>query len=115
MEGSAALAKKKHFDNDCWRDFKPGSWTNTIDVRNFIVLNATAYPGDETFLTEASKRTKAVWAKLRPYFKAEQKQGVLDVDAKPPSTMLAHEAGYIDRENELIVGLQTDKPFKRAI
>src|SRR5262249_40794446 len=61
------------------------------------------------------KRTKAVWAKLQPFFKDEQKKGVLAVDAKTPSTMLAHKAGYIDRENEVIVGLQTDQPFKRAI
>ena len=62
-----------------------------------------------------SKRTKAVWAKLQPFFQEEQKRGVLAVDAKTPSTMLAHKAGYIDRDNEVIVGLQTDQPFKRAI
>ena len=66
-------------------------------------------------MAPASKRTKAVWAKLQPYFKDEQKKGVLAVDAKTPSTLLAHKAGYIDRENEVIVGLQTDQPFKRAI
>src|SRR4029077_8351837 len=115
MEGSAALAKKRHADVDCWRNFKPGSWTSSIDVRNFIVLNAKPYLGDEKFLVPASKRTKAVWAKLQPYFKEEQKKGVLAVDAKTPSTMLAHKAGYIDKENEVIVGLQTDQPFKRAI
>jgi formate C-acetyltransferase len=62
-----------------------------------------------------SKRTKAVWAKLQPFFQDERKRGVLAVDAKTPSTMLAHKAGYIDRDNEVIVGLQTDEPFKRAI
>ena len=71
--------------------------------------------GDEKFLAGPTKRTKAVWAKLQPYFKEEQKKGVLAVDAKTPSTLLAHKAGYIDRDNEVIVGLQTDQPFKRAI
>src|SRR5208283_1852192 len=60
-------------------------------------------------------RTKAVWAKLLPYFEAERQKGVLAVDADSPSTVLAHRAGYIDRDNEVIVGLQTDQPFKRAI
>jgi formate C-acetyltransferase len=75
----------------------------------------TPYDGDESFLAGPSKRTKAVWDKLQPYFRDEQKKGVLAVDAKNPSTLLAHKAGYIDRANEVIVGLQTDQPFKRAI
>ena len=69
----------------------------------------------KSFLAAPSKRTKEVWAKLQPFFKEEQKKGVLAVDTKTPSTLLAHKAGYIDRENEIIVGLQTDQPFKRAI
>jgi formate C-acetyltransferase len=84
-------------------------------VRDFIARNATPYSADEKFLAGPSKRTKAVWEKLRPYFQDEQKKGVLAVDAHTPSTMLAHKAGYIDKENEVIVGLQTDQPFKRAI
>jgi formate C-acetyltransferase len=111
---ATALAKTQK-DESSWRGFKPGSWSTTIDVRDFIVTNATAYTGDEKFLAGPSKRTQAVWAKLQPYFKAEQKKGVLAVDAKNPSTLLAHKAGYIDRDNEIIVGLQTDEPFKRAI
>src|SRR5215211_6424858 len=114
MEGTAALSKSVKNERS-WREFKPGSWRNSIDVRDFIVRNAKSYDGDETFLAAASERTKAVWAKLQPYFKEEQKKGVLAVDAKNPSTLLAHKAGYIDRKNELIVGLQTDSPFKRAI
>ncbi|MFZ0102777.1 MAG: formate C-acetyltransferase, partial [Pseudolabrys sp.] len=81
----------------------------------FIVRNVTPYAGDEKFLAGPSKRTKAVWDKLQPYFQEERKKGVLAVDAKTPSTLLAHKPGYIDRDNELIVGLQTDQPFKRAI
>jgi len=114
MEGTAALSKAAK-DATAWRDFKPGPWLDSIDVRDFIVRNATPYTGDETFLAGPSKRTEAVWAKLQPYFREEQKKGVLAVDAKTPSTLLAHKAGYIDRDNEVIVGLQTDAPFKRAI
>ncbi len=114
MQATAALAKNP-VKTDCWRSFKPGSWRTTIDVRDFIISNVTPYPGDERFLADASTRTKAVWAKLQPFFQEERKKGVLAVDAKNPSTMLAHKPGYIDRANEVIVGLQTDQPFKRAI
>ena len=114
MEASAAKSKTAK-DEDCWRDFKPGQWRNSVDIRDFINCNVTSYSGDEKFLAAPSKRTQAVWAKLQPYFKDEQKKGVLAVDAKTPSTLLAHKAGYIDRDNEVIVGLQTDQPFKRAI
>ncbi len=102
-------------EKDCWRGFKPGPWATAIDVRDFIVRNATPYTGDEKFLAGPSKRTMAVWDKLQPYFQEERKKGVLAVDAKTPSTLLAHKAGYIDKGNEVIVGLQTDQPFKRAI
>jgi formate C-acetyltransferase len=100
---------------DCWKGFLPGDWLTSINVRDFIVRNVKPYTGNEDFLASASPRTKAVWAKLQPYFADERKKGVLAVDAQNPSTMLAHKAGYIDRENEVIVGLQTDEPFKRAI
>ncbi|MGE5165552.1 MAG: pyruvate formate lyase family protein [Sphingobacteriales bacterium] len=84
-------------------------------MRDFIVRNVTPYDGDEKFLAPASIRTKAVWEKLQPYFQAERNKGVLAVDAKNPSTMLAHKPGYIDRDNEAIVGLQTNEPLNRAI
>jgi formate C-acetyltransferase len=119
MTSHAALAKKpadkSRTDQDPWRGFNPGDWRTAIDVRNFIVRNVTPYTGDESFLASSTPRTKAVWAKLQSYFKDEQKKGVLAVDAKTPSNLLAHKAGYIDRDNEIIVGLQTDQPFKRAI
>ena len=114
MEDSAALSSSDN-SKKCWRDFRAGSWCDAIDVRDFIVRNVTPYTADDKFLAEPSKRTKAVWDKLQPYFQAERKKGVLAVDARTPSTVLAHKAGYIDRENEVIVGLQTDEPFKRAI
>jgi formate C-acetyltransferase len=110
-----AAASKDRVVEDCWRSLKAGNWCTTIDVRDFIVRNVTPYDGDEKFLAGLSKRTKAVWDKLQPYFQEERKKGVLAADAKTPSTMLAHKPGYIDRDNEIIVGLQTDQPFKRAI
>jgi len=114
MKGSAALKKDARAD-DSWRDFQPGDWSTSINVRDFIVRNVTSYAGDERFLAKPSQRTEAVWAKLQPYFADERKKGVLAVDAQNPSTLLAHKAGYIDRDNEVVVGLQTDQPFKRAI
>src|SRR5215510_7154506 len=100
---------------DSWRSFQPGQWQKRIDVRDFIVRNTKDYHGDESFLAPATKRTKAVFETLQPYFKEEIKKGVLDVDAKTPSSLTSHAPGYIDRDNEIIVGLQTDKPFRRAI
>jgi formate C-acetyltransferase len=114
MEATAAKSKTQKGEN-CWRSFQPGAWMTSIDVRDFIARNATPYFGDEKFLSGPSKRTEAVWEKLQPYFKEERKKGVLAVDAHTPSTLLAHKAGYIDKANEVIVGLQTDQPFKRAI
>ena len=111
MHGIGGSAKNEL----CWRGFKPGNWCTTIDVRGFIIANVTAYDGNEQFLAGPSKRTKAVWDKLQPYFREERTKGVLAVDARTPSSVLAHKAGYIDRDNEVIVGLQTDAPFKRAI
>src|SRR3954453_8471739 len=99
----------------CWHGFEGGRWERAVDVRDFIQRQVTSYTGDESFLVGPTARTEAVWAKLQPYFQDEQRKGVLDVDAAAPSTLLAHAAGYIDRENEVIVGLQTDKPFRRAI
>src|SRR5690349_8831010 len=114
MEGIVVSSRNIELARE-WRGFNPGSWCTDIDVRDFIVANVAPYDGDETFLAPKSARTEAVWSKLQPYFKEEQKKGVLAVDAKTPSTLLAHAAGYIDRDNEVIVGLQTDQPFKRAI
>jgi formate C-acetyltransferase len=104
-----------HQEESAWRNFHPGDWCTTINVRDFIVHNTTPYQGDEKFLAGPTARTKAVWAKLQPYFQEERKKGVLAADAKTPSTVLAHKPGYIDQNNEVVVGLQTDAPFKRAI
>src|SRR6186997_2127729 len=114
MKSSAARSKEADAGH-CWDGFQPGDWSTSINVRDFIVRNVASYAGDEKFLAAISQRTKAVWPKLQPYFADERKKGVLAVDAQNPSTLLAHQAGYIDRDNEIIVGLQTDQPFKRAI
>ena len=75
---------------DSWRDFQIGPWQHAIDIRDFIVRNIATYEGDDKFLVGMSARTKAVWAKLQPYFAEERKKGVLDADAATPSSMLAH-------------------------
>jgi formate C-acetyltransferase len=98
-----------------WRSFEFGRWQTEIDVRGFIVANVAPYYGDAGFLAPMSERTRAVWTALQPYFREEMKKGVLDADPASPSTLLSHGPGYIDRENEVIVGLQTDRPFRRAI
>ena len=79
MKGSAAR-KQDDATTDAWRGFKPGDWSRTINVRDFIVHNVTSYAGDEKFLAPASQRTKAVWGKLQPYFADERKKGVLAVE-----------------------------------
>jgi formate C-acetyltransferase len=112
---STALFPNNLDDDRYWRGFRRGDWCHSIAVRDFTVRNVSPYAGDETFLVGPSKRTKAVREKLQSYFQEEQKKGVLAVDATTPSTLLAHPAGYIDRENEVIADLQTDQPFKRAI
>src|SRR4051812_27025580 len=100
---------------DPWRKFNGGPWKSAINVRDFIVSNLTPYVGGPDFLAETSKRTAAVWEKLQPYFIEEQKKGVLDVDSKTRTTLAGHGPRYIDRANEVIGGLQADKPFRRAI
>ena len=114
MEGTAGLSKSAK-DERCWRDFKPGQLAEHHRCARLHRPQRHALYGRRKLPRPPSERTKAVWAKLQPYFQDEQKKGVLDVDAKTPSTLLAHKAGYIDRDNEVIVGLQTDQPFKRAI
>jgi len=97
-----------------WRDFEPGNWTEHVDVRDFIQRNYTPYEGDGAFLAGATERTKGMWKTLQPLFAEERKKGVLDV-SQIPSSILAHAPGYIDKKNEIIVGVQTDAPLKRAI
>jgi formate C-acetyltransferase len=97
-----------------WEGFKKGLWQKEINVRYFIQQNFEPYEGDESFLAPATHRTKLIWEKLNKLFVEEQKKGVLDI-SQIPSSITAHAPGYIDRENEVIVGLQTEAPLKRAI
>jgi formate C-acetyltransferase len=110
----AARLQKKHDGTEPWFGFSGGLWTKEINVRDFIQQNVTPYYGDSTFLAGPTKRTQAIWAKLQALFPEERKKGVLDV-SQIPSSITAHAAGYIDKDNEVIVGLQTDAPLKRAI
>jgi formate C-acetyltransferase len=97
-----------------WEGFQSGFWENEINVRDFIQQNYEPYEGDESFLAPATERTQKIWDQLSRLFVEERKKGVLDI-SQIPSSILAHEPGYIDRDNEVIVGLQTEAPLKRAI
>ena len=94
--------------------FVPGLWTKEINVRHFIQQNYTPYYGDEAFLAGPTARTTTVWKMLTDMFPKEREKGVYDI-SQIPSTITSHDAGYIDKGLEIIVGLQTDAPLKRAI
>ena len=98
---------------DAWRSFKGETWKNTIDVRDFIMSNVTPYTGDESFLTESTDKTKKVWSILEEKMKVELDKGIYDVDTKTVSGIDAYEPGYISKDDEVIVGLQTDEALKR--
>ena len=102
---------------DEWKDFAAGEWQKEINVRDFIEHNYTPYEGDSSFLSGPTDKTKKLWNEVLDLFEKEKKSsgGVLDIDAKTISTISAHDAGYIDKDLEEIVGLQTDAPLKRAI
>ncbi len=106
-----------HIIKDEWKGFKEGRWNNgSVNVRNFIQLNYTPYEGDEEFLAAPTENTTKLWDKVSELFKQEREAGgVLDMDTKIISTITSHGAGYIDKDLEQIVGLQTDKPLKRAL
>ena len=100
-----------------WNDFQKGDWESEINVRDFIQKNYTPYEGDSSFLTGTTEKTKKLWNEVLDLYKKEHDSegGVLDIDTKTVSTVSSHEAGYIDKDLEDIVGLQTDSPLKRAI
>lgn len=100
-----------------WEGFVPGKWNNDeVDVRDFIQRNYIPYEGDASFLAPATEATKKLWKIVLDLSKKEREAGgVLDADTKIVSTLTSHAAGYLDKELEKIVGLQTDKPFKRAL
>ena len=100
---------------DLCNGFTPGKWTQEINVRDFIQKNYTPYTGDETFLASPTEQTEILWDKVKFLMQQEREKGVLDADTKLVSTITSHAPGYIAQDLEQIVGLQTDKPLKRAI
>jgi formate C-acetyltransferase len=100
---------------EAWRGFSRGRWCDTIDVRDFIQRNYTPYEGDGSFLAGPTERTLKVWNKLLAMFPEENARGIHDVDVSTPSRIDAFPPGYVDRDLDLVVGLQTDAPLKRAI
>ena len=100
---------------DVWKGFKGGSWLNKINVSSFIMCNYKPYDGDESFLVGTSNKTKSVWNKCSKLLREELKKHVLDVDVDHMSGIDNFEPGYIDYDNEVIVGLQTDSPLKRMV
>ena len=103
------------FENENWAQFKGETWKKEINVRDFIQNNYKPYNGDDTFLVPSSEKTKKVWNKLTEMFKVEREKGVYDAETKLPQGIDTYGPGYIDKENEVIVGLQTDAPLKRGI
>jgi formate C-acetyltransferase len=112
MAANPKAASKRRAN--AWRDFAPGVWQTRVNLRDFIQRNYTPYEGDGKFLLSATARTEELWKKLQPLLAQERKKGILDV-SQVPSGILAHGPGYIDKANEIIVGLQTEAPLKRAI
>lgn len=101
---------------DAWRGFVTGKWNHSVDLRDFIVNNYTPYEGGADFLEGASERTKRLNEQVEELLRAEnEKGGVLDIDTERVASLLSYPAGYIDRDRELIYGLQTEKPLRRAI
>src|SRR5687767_13408713 len=113
---TATVSTEQHVDqaSSAWDGFRTGLWPKEINVRDFIQQNYEPYEGGAAFLKPATPRTLRVWDTLTQLFVEERKKGVLDV-SQIPSSITAHAPGYIDREHEIIVGLQTDAPLKRAI
>jgi len=99
-----------------WQDFKGAEWRNKIDVRDFIVNNMTVYEGDDSFLADATEATTKLWDQVMDLTTQEREAGgILDLDSKIVSTIVSHDAGYLNKDLEKIVGVQTDKPFKRSL
>ena len=100
---------------EIWDKFKGSKWKESIDVSDFIINNYTEYTGDESFLVRSTDKTNKVWNKCKDLIAEEMKKGVLDVDTVNMSGIDSFAPGYIDKDNEVIVGLQTDAPLKRMI
>jgi formate C-acetyltransferase len=98
-----------------WYEFQPGSWTTEINVRSFIQHNYTPYEKDASFLAGPTERTKRLWKKAMDLMKEETKKGIIDAETLKPSTIITYGPGYLDKDDEVIVGFQTDRPLKRGI
>ena len=98
-----------------WNNFKGETWKNEINVSAFIDENYTEYTGDDSFLTSVTEKTQAVWGKCQKLLRKEMEKGLLDVELKRISGINSFKPGYIDKKNETVVGLQTDKPLKRIV
>ncbi|MFD8339828.1 formate C-acetyltransferase [Streptomyces solisilvae] len=112
---TATMTDAHRAADEAWRGFTGTRWRGRVDVRDFIQTNYTPYDGDSTFLAGPTARTLAVWREVAALFPEERRRGVFDVDTATASTITSHAPGFIDRDRELIVGLQTDAPLKRAI
>lgn len=102
-------------EKENWQDFKGGKWTEEVNVADFIKNNYQEYLDDETFLKTTSAKTKELWQECEELLKKELEKGVLDVDTKNMAAINGYEAGYIDKDKEVIFGLQTDAPLKRIV
>ncbi|GAA5039628.1 formate C-acetyltransferase [Microbacterium fluvii] len=113
----AATAATDHTDAApaAWNGFTAGPWQDAIDVRDFIQHNYSPFSGDASFLQGPTARTTGIWDRLSAMFPVEREKGVYDVDPHTPAGITAHGPGYIAQDDEIIVGLQTDAPLKRAI
>ncbi|QHW36352.1 formate C-acetyltransferase [Staphylococcus ursi] len=110
------MIKDTQVKHNAWEGFKTGRWIRNVDVREFIQLNFTGYQGDDSFLAGSTEATKKLWDQVMALSKEERERGgIWDMDTKVPSTILSHDAGYLDESLEQIVGVQTDKPFKRSM
>lgn len=102
-------------DQEAWKGFKTGEWRHLVNVENFLQRNYTPYEGDESFLSPISDKTSKVWKKAHDLIVEEIKKGIIDVETNAVSGINNFAPGYIDKENEVIVGLQTDAPLKRIV
>ena len=115
-EVTASATAEDTTSRDAWEGFVTGPWAEDIDVRDFIQRNYTPYDGDASFLAGATDKTLRLWDHLEEhYLKEERKVRILDVDTHTPSDIDAFAPGYISADDDVVVGLQTDSPLKRAM
>lgn len=112
----SVMERKTEVKEQAWRGFNTGKWQNHVDVPNFLEGNIQPYHGDEAFLVGPTQNTKDLWDIVSQLSKEERERGgVWDVDVNTPSTITSHKPGYLDKDKEKVVGVQTDAPFRRSI